>query len=185
MLLFQGAYFAVNNPGKKIYIYNRETFTSEFVRNDLRNFDFVLLPNFALSRLDGLPVTLMVNTMSFQEMTTVQVRGYLDFARKNVTFCMLSDNLDRHPYNQDLQSLLMLLRERFTLYPDPEYYERLHASRKKEAYRRYSRYLCFPKGSTNKPAAVVTREKPVRSLPVRIARRLVPKKVRRAIGLLK
>ena len=122
MFLFQGAYLAVNNPGKTIYIYDSESFTFEFTLKDIRQFDFVLIPNFALSKLSVVQeIDLMINMQSFQEMTEGQIEEYLEFGTQRITQYLYSDNVDRHYYNSDLSHLSTLLGKHFMLYPPPSY----------------------------------------------------------------
>ena len=159
LFIFQGAFLAVNNPEKAIYVYDSETFNSEFLVRDLYDYDFALIPNFALDKLREInEIALLMNMDSFQEMSEKQVQEYIDFARERVTYCIFSDNLDRHPYNRsDLTSVSVLLEAYFDLYPSPQYYDKLYKHIAYAGpsgyrpgyggYRHFKRYVGFPKGS--------------------------------------
>jgi hypothetical protein len=47
MFLFSGAFLAVNNPGKSMYVYDSTTFTPEFSQHKLCEYGFALIPNYA------------------------------------------------------------------------------------------------------------------------------------------
>ncbi len=82
ILLMSGAFLTVNNPEKQIYIYDPATFRPEFALSEILNYDFVLMPNYVLSKLCQIKqVAIMINMQSFQEMSQSQVRDYLDFFR--------------------------------------------------------------------------------------------------------
>jgi hypothetical protein len=186
MFLFQGAYLAVNNPEKAIYVYDSETFSPEFLARDIYDYDFALIPNFALDKLHAIQeIAFLINIASFQEMTEEQVREYLDFAKKGTTYCIYSDNLDRHPYNRTgLASVSTLLEEYFDLNPSRQYYDDLYKITDCTGYRCYKRYLGFPKGSGRAPLDSQMLHFPAVpkvSLHLRLLRRLVPQFVRRAV----
>lgn len=77
-LLFSASYLSLALPGKKLYVYDAG-FLSPLEK--MAGYDFILLPNFALSRLSGAKFDLAINTASFQEMTSDQLTEYLDFIR--------------------------------------------------------------------------------------------------------
>jgi hypothetical protein len=144
MLLFQGAFLTVNNPTKSIYIYNKGIFDpSKFISN-IREYDFILMPNFSLKELYPLnEIAFFINMQSFQEMTEPQVKEYLDFAQKRVSFCIYSDIMDRHPYNEHLSSVSGLLQMYFALYPSPQYYEKKYKGIDVLGYACYKKYIGF------------------------------------------
>ncbi len=125
-LLFSGTYLTINNPNKKIYIYEKETFTPEFIRKGIFDYDFVLLPHFVTSELFALPIiNLFINMMSFQEMSPDQIQGYLKLAEAKAVY-LYSDNVDRHPFNRDLgeSTVSDLLAKHFELFPSREFYDK-------------------------------------------------------------
>ncbi len=148
MFLFQGPYLAVNNPHKKIYVYDRQTFTPEFIQTELSQYDFALIPNFALNQLAPISsIALMINMQSFQEMSTSQIRQYLEFGVACNTEYFYSDNADCHPHNRaNLDSANQLLAEYFNLYPDPSYYDNLFKDTNWKWSRYYRKFLATPKG---------------------------------------
>ncbi len=128
ILLFSGGYLIVNNPEKSIYVYNKETFTPEFIAGGMYEYDYVLLPNYVLKDLYAMPeVSLMINMQSFQEMTREQINEYLEFAHNRLLGYLYSDNMDKHPFNDGLgtDTITSLLAERFRLFPPPEYYKKI------------------------------------------------------------
>ena len=148
MFLFQAPYLRINNPGKSIYVWDRASFTPEFVLQDMNSYDFVLIPNFALEQLEPLTaVAAMINMQSFQEMNEAQVDAYLRFGATRITHYLYSDNVDAHPYNEDLSSVSALLAKHYDLHPEPEVYDRLFARSQSWWTRYYKKYIGIPKGS--------------------------------------
>jgi hypothetical protein len=128
MLLFSGGYLIVNNPEKNIYIYEKSTFTTKFLTRELYKYDYVLLPNYVLKDLYALPeINLMINMQSFQEMTREQIDEYTEFGYTKLSGYLYSDNIDRHPFNNDLapDTVTALLAKRFRLFPPPEFYRKI------------------------------------------------------------
>ncbi len=78
-LLFSAAYLSLLNPDKKIYVYDADNFKEFIDSKSARSFDFILLPNYRLHSLSGWRFELAVNTISFQEMNSIQVQEYLHF----------------------------------------------------------------------------------------------------------
>lgn len=75
--------------------------------------DFVFLPHDAVDALRPPRLDLTVNMVSFQEMTTEQVRGYVAKAADLGSRFVYSLNRNRSPYNAELTSVADLLAERF------------------------------------------------------------------------
>ncbi|HMK33586.1 MAG TPA: putative sugar O-methyltransferase [Desulfomonilaceae bacterium] len=147
MLLLQGAFVALHNPAKAVYVYDKATFTRDFVSSEIFDFDVVLIPNYVVDRLKNLrDIAIFINMQSFQEMSEQQIRSYLGLARDKLSYCIYSDNIDRHPYNENQFLLSHLLREYFDLYPDPEFYEKLYKGMDPFSYDSYKRYFGFGEG---------------------------------------
>ncbi len=126
MLLFSGGYLIVNNPQKNIYVYDKSTFTAEFLKEEIHEYDYVLIPNYAMTDLYALPeINLMVNLLSFPEMTREQVDAYLQLGQSKLSGYLCSDNMDRHPHNNQLapNTITTMLESRFHLFPPPQLYE--------------------------------------------------------------
>ena len=79
-LLFSAAYISLQNPDKKIYLYDSADF-SEFINGgQAGSYDFVLIPNYRLPSLNDWEFKLVINMISFQEMSAPQVNDYLQRA---------------------------------------------------------------------------------------------------------
>jgi hypothetical protein len=126
MLLFSGGFLTVNNPEKNIYVYDKSTFTPEFLSSRVYEYDYVLAPNYALAGLCALPeIDLMVNLLSFPEMTRKQLDEYLQLGYSKVSGYLCSDNMDRHPFSDQLgtDTVTSMLYDRFHLFPPPRLYD--------------------------------------------------------------
>lgn len=147
MLMFSGSYLILNNHCKKIYIYNSNTFTKDFVENKIFDYDFLLLPPNALHLLQRLKnVSLVINMMSFQEMTQSQIEEYAKFCCNALSGYLYSNNIDRHPLNNHLGStnLTEILDKYFDLFPSPQIYEDSSLNSEHPWY--YKFYFGIPKG---------------------------------------
>lgn len=191
MFLFQGAYLAVNRPDRTVYLYDAETFTDDFVRDELLKYDFALIPNYAVAKLHALSsLSAVVNIRSFQEMTQAQVEEYLDLA--NRPGCVVySDNLDRHPYNEKLDSVGKALMARFRLLPEPGYYDELFVGRDIRRYGYFKQYVGVARaGDEMAPlppystAHLAHQPKPRPSGIVPGMKKLLPKSLKRRLGRL-
>lgn len=139
MLLFSGGFLIVNND-KNIYIYEKKTFTPEFLAHSIYNYDFVLLPNYVLKALYAVSeINLMINLQSFQEMTREQVYDYVEFGYSKLSGPIYSDNIDVHPCNHCLapDTVEKILAKRFALLPPPEVYNKIPSSRDPWFYKQY------------------------------------------------
>jgi hypothetical protein len=146
MLLFSGGFLIVNNPKKRIYIYDKKTLTSEFLTSGIYKYDYVLLPNYILKKLYRLKeINLMLNMQSFQEMTKEQVEEYLKFGKSKLSGYMYSDNIDKHPANKELgqETITTLASKYFDLFPEPELYGKVFGKDKPWLYKCY---IGTPKG---------------------------------------
>jgi SAM-dependent methyltransferase len=112
--LFSAPYLTLHNPEKKIYVYDKDDF-DDFIQSDISAFDFVFIPNYKLDQLVNIRFDIVLNVNSMQEMTTPQVREYLDFVQKTCAGTLYSCNQDRLAQNQELSSLQAMLTERFEL----------------------------------------------------------------------
>ena len=128
MLMLSGAFLYLNNPDSKIYVYEKSTFTDEFLRSEIYDYDIVLLPNFIQESLLKLKsIDIIINTQSFQEMTSEQIKQYLALAKKKLSGFLYSDNIDCMPLNKEMngnETVTGLLKKSFFLFPSPEIYEK-------------------------------------------------------------
>jgi len=125
MLLFSGGFLTVNNPEKKIYVYDKSTFTPEFLDSGIHDYDYVLVPNYAVKDLYALPeINLMVNLLSFPEMTAEQLEEYLQLGQSRLSGYLCSDNMDKHPCSDQLgsETITSMLDRHFHLFPPPQLY---------------------------------------------------------------
>lgn len=124
LLLFSGAYLIGHHPEKKIYIYEKESFTPEFIQHTILSYDYVLLPHYALEKLAPMAsLALMINMMSWQEMSADTVEAYLRFGSEKLRGYVYSNNIDRHPFNDDQAvNVTQLLSIYCDLFPPPNLY---------------------------------------------------------------
>jgi len=179
MLFVSGVYLTLTNLGQSIYVYDKDSFTPEFVAHGMHNYDFVLVPNFALSKLHPIDeIALMVNMESFQEMTDPQVEEYLSFCASRITGFLYSYNTETFYLNQELASLSALFTKYFDLYPDPSFYDELVKDRSGwDPTRRHHFGVPMSSGRTNPKASLVGLPTSPRYAK-RLARAVVPRWVR-------
>jgi hypothetical protein len=135
MLLFSGGFLITNNPKARFYFYNPATFTEAFVKNKISEYDFVLLPNWCLPMLQKATLKLVINMMSFQEMTPPQIKEYSNLVTGQKNCILYSDNMDQHPHNPDLKqkSVSDILNDQLTLFPSVQFYDE-HVPQSKEPW---------------------------------------------------
>lgn len=80
-----------------------------------RDADFVFVPNTLAGPLSALPLDLVVNMVSFQEMSEAQVRRYAELAAAAGCPTLYSFNRERSPYNTELTSVSAALEGRYAL----------------------------------------------------------------------
>jgi hypothetical protein len=181
-LLFQGSFLALNNPEQSVYIYEPKSFTPEFIESEMLGFDFVLVPHYAMDKLDPVnEIYLMLNLQSFQEMTESQVEKYLSWGFNRLTGYIYSYNLDRHARNQQLSSTTELLENYFQLYPRPDLYDQLFKELERGTNRDERVYFGVPRDS----GRIIPKSKivgiPKRSSGKQLMRRLVPRTFRQRL----
>ena len=80
-----------------------------------RDADFVFVPHTSAGLVRELPLDLLVNMVSFQEMTDDQVRGYAALAAAAGCPLLYSLNRERSPYNTEIVSVSEALAEHYRL----------------------------------------------------------------------
>jgi hypothetical protein len=80
-----------------------------------READFVFVPHTRAALVRDLPLDLLVNMVSFQEMTDAQVRGYAALAASAGCPLLYSLNRERSPYNTEIVSVSDALAEHYRL----------------------------------------------------------------------
>ena len=146
-LLHQAAFMLQYQKGVKYYFYNPSETTLDFSSEEALKYDFIFIPNYKFELLHQLPeISLLINLISMQEMNTIHIEEYLDFAKEKLIYCLYSDNLDRHPYNPEAFNLTRMFQERFDVFPPPSYYDSVYKGQDAFNYSCAKHYLCFPKG---------------------------------------
>jgi hypothetical protein len=79
--------------------------------------DFLFMPHWATQAVCPPALDLVVNMVSFQEMTTEQVRSYVNQAANAGARFLYSLNRDRSSYNPELTSVREVIAERYWLRP--------------------------------------------------------------------
>lgn len=111
LFLFSATYLMAAFPDAKVRFYGevppQETFA------DWRDLDFIFLPDtfHAAARPDQ--VDLMINMVSFQEMTTQQVEGYVRRAFELECPYLYSLNRDRSYHNQELSNVRSIIGQHY------------------------------------------------------------------------
>ena len=149
MLFWSAAFLRLNNPTRRIYVYDAASFAPAELDRILAAHDFVLLPHYLLERLPSFPpIDVAINTLSLQEMPDAQVRAYCDFLMRYLRGWFYSENFPRHVYNEELTAdLFDILAEYFVMLPAGKPAE--HLRLEPDPWRQYA-YLSTPKG---RPAA--------------------------------
>jgi hypothetical protein len=110
-LLFSATYLKSTFPGARIKVYGEGPSSALF--EDFDRTDFLFLPAHAFDRLSIPASDLAVNLSSFQEMTTEQVRGYVDKLADSGCRQLYSLNRDRSKYNHELSTVTELIGSRY------------------------------------------------------------------------
>jgi hypothetical protein len=111
LFLFSGTYLQTLFPEARIRYWNGERAGALFA--DWESVDFIMVPAGALEAVRPPRIDLALNMVSFQEMTTGQVRGYVHHAHAIGSPFLYSLNRDRSLYNTELSSVRELLGERY------------------------------------------------------------------------
>jgi hypothetical protein len=117
LFLFSGTYLQTLFPGATIRYWAGEDADTLF--RDWESVDFVMVPAGALHVVRPPRVDLALNMVSFQEMTTAQVRGYVQHAHEIGSPFLYSLNRDRSLYNTELSSVRELLAECYRTHEIP------------------------------------------------------------------
>lgn len=113
LYLFSGPYLRTLMPDARVRYWSGEDGDALF--EDWEIVDFILVPAAALGAITPPRLDLVVNMVSFQEVTTEQVRGYLRHALGAEAQTVYSLNRDRSGYNTELSSLRDLMGEQLAL----------------------------------------------------------------------
>lgn len=111
-LLYSGTYLKTVFPEASVRL------VTELPRGEsprLAENDFLLVPHFLFGELQLPALDLAVNMVSFQEMTTRQVRGYVESVRLAGCERIYSLNRDRSPHNEQLTAVSSIVGEFYSV----------------------------------------------------------------------
>jgi hypothetical protein len=111
LFLFSGTYLQTLFPEAVIRYWAGEGDHELF--DEWETVDFILVPAGALPAVRPPRLDLTLNMVSFQEMTTEQVRAYVHHAHQAGSPFLYSLNRDRSLYNTELTSVREIVAERF------------------------------------------------------------------------
>jgi len=117
LFLFSAVYLMTLFPRARVRFWEGQS-ASELL-SSLEDVDFVFIPAGALDSMRPERLDLTINMVSFQEMTTAQVRGYVHHAHEIGSPFLYSLNRDRSLYNTELSSVRELLAERYRTHEIP------------------------------------------------------------------
>jgi len=117
VLLFSATYLMTVFPDARVRFHAPGDGAAAFA--DLDEVDFVFASNTALAETRPARLDLALNMVSFQEMTTAQVRGYARHARELGCPWLYSLNRDRSHYNVEISSVGQVLRESYWMHEVP------------------------------------------------------------------
>ena len=112
-ILFSGVYLMTLFPNAKIFIYGQDGHVSPPV--PLTEYDFVFMTHYAINSFKPSQLDLGINMVSFQEMTTEQVRGYAKWFWDNKCKILYSHNRSRSAHNEQLSDVSQILGQGFDL----------------------------------------------------------------------
>jgi SAM-dependent methyltransferase len=142
-LLYSAVYLTIAAPQKRVLLWDRN-----FKNIAAEDFDFVLVPNYALDDLANLQFDCTVNVASFQELASEQLDTYLDFVRAH-SKCLYSWNRDVQDRNTEAINVTRALKARFDLtlidpparLPQPELETRVPPAERRPLIRRARRFV--------------------------------------------
>lgn len=125
ILMFSAAFLITHNPKKSFYFYDANKRPDQLKKLNFAEYDFVFLPHTIMTDYTLLPnVDFAINILSFQEMNATELEKYSQFIANKVTGYFYSDNMDKHPCNNDTQTQVTeSLASHLYLSPTPEYYK--------------------------------------------------------------
>ncbi|MEE8429278.1 MAG: putative sugar O-methyltransferase [Gammaproteobacteria bacterium] len=106
-LLFSAVYIKTLFPSAKVFVYGDEPLTALF--DNLVVYDFVFLPHYLINELQIENINLIINLVSFQEMTSEQVEAYVKRAAKLKCQHLYSLNRNRSRHNPQLTTVRSII----------------------------------------------------------------------------
>ena len=114
-LLFSAVYLMTLFPSAAIFIYDGQM--EDSLSETCHSYDFVFLPHYYIDKLQLARLDLAMNMVSFQEMTTEQVRQYVRKTYELGCPNFYSLNRDRSPHNKQLTAVSSVLSEYYSISP--------------------------------------------------------------------
>ena len=102
-MLFSGVYLKSLFPKAKTFIYGEGGYS--LPQDDISNYDFVFLPHYSINSLRLPRIDLAINMVSFQEMSSAQVLGYIRWLRESGCKTLYSHNRARSAHNDQLSDV--------------------------------------------------------------------------------
>jgi hypothetical protein len=123
MLFYTAVFLAHSNKEKRILFFDG---TEPEKLADTERWDIILSPPGQIETvLTTIGCNMVINMISFQEMTETQIREYCTLSQRYGASVLYSVNKERHPRNRDLISLTSLFEScGYVLHPSPDYYDR-------------------------------------------------------------
>lgn len=112
-LIFSATYLRTLFPESRAFIYGDNGIKG--LPEDYESYDFIFLPHFAFPRARLAGIDLAINTVSFQEMTSEQVRAYARRLAELGCPSLYSLNRDRSPHNAQLSAVSDILKSYYQL----------------------------------------------------------------------
>ena len=110
LFLYSATYLGTVCPDARLAFYGDATTSA-----DWQGADFLFVPNTAMAALEGLRPDLLVNLVSFQEMTAAQVGEYARCAAAMSCPVLYSLNRERSYYNREIDSVSGVLRQHYVM----------------------------------------------------------------------
>ncbi len=112
-MLFSGFYLKCLFPDAAFLFYGEEDFDNKI--KNLEAFDFVFLPHYYFPDFKPEKAPTAINMVSFQEMTTGQVEGYVRGLRDLGCQAIYSMNRDRSKHNSELSTVSEVLSKYYPI----------------------------------------------------------------------
>jgi putative sugar O-methyltransferase len=109
LFLFSATYLMTLFPGAKVRFWGEEPAARIFA--NWRAYDFIFMPNTALTDLTPDRLDLAVNMVSFQEMTTAQVTSYVAKSHELGARFLYSLNREKSAMNSELDSVTRIISQ--------------------------------------------------------------------------
>lgn len=141
-MLFSAVYLQTVFPEAKCLFFG--DVPDESLINRCNQYDFVFLPHYFFDKISQLDIALTINMVSFQEMTTSQVEGYVKKLASLKCPNIYSHNRNCSPNNNQLTSVHSIIEKYYTVFEqhvlDYQYTD-FSFSKKTSVIRSFRKYL--------------------------------------------